>query len=102
MQSLKVVARSALAGVRAASGTASSSTSRRMKYPYTWTAKVALFPHRFMFENVWLIRYSIPAIILTFIFYVVPVHRAVNSPSAIAAHEEFMRKQAEAEAEHHH
>uniref|UniRef100_A0A023G6D9 Uncharacterized protein n=1 Tax=Amblyomma triste TaxID=251400 RepID=A0A023G6D9_AMBTT len=81
---------------------AGSATSRRMKYPYTFTAKVAQFPYKFHFQNFWLVRYYLCGGLVIYVFFIVlPIQRAVNSPAAVAAHKERMRKQAE-EHQHHH
>uniref|UniRef100_A0A1E1WYR7 Putative secreted protein n=1 Tax=Amblyomma aureolatum TaxID=187763 RepID=A0A1E1WYR7_9ACAR len=113
MQSLRqvagIVVRVARQQTTAAATSAASSavkaapaTGRRMKYPYTLTAKIAQFPYKFHFKNFWFIRYYLcGGFVVYFFFMVVPIHRAVNSPAAVAAHRELMRKQAE-EHQHRH
>ncbi|KAH6925160.1 hypothetical protein HPB50_001401 [Hyalomma asiaticum] len=84
-----------------AKAAASGASSRRMKYPYTMTAKIAQFPYRFHFEKFWLIRYFLcGGFVFYMVFIVYPIHKAVNSPQNVAAHKELMRKQAE-EHKHH-
>uniref|UniRef100_A0A6M2E1N1 Putative conserved plasma membrane protein n=1 Tax=Amblyomma tuberculatum TaxID=48802 RepID=A0A6M2E1N1_9ACAR len=114
MQSLRqvagIVVRVARLQTTAAATSASSSavkaapaTSRRMKYPYTMTAKIVQFPYKFHWQNFWLVRYYFcGGLVIYFVFMVLPIHRAVNSPAAVAAHKERMRKQAEEERQHHH
>lgn len=73
-----------------------------MKYPYTFTAKIVQFPYKFHFQNFWLVRYYLcGGFVIYMVFMVWPIHKAVNSPAAKAAHKELMRKQAE-EHQHHH
>ncbi|XP_064484540.1 uncharacterized protein LOC135397121 [Ornithodoros turicata] len=106
MQSAKLITRVLTSGVRSAATTAATKGSkgptRRLTYPYTYAQKIANFPYRFHYENMWLVRYLIPALALTYLFYIIPVNRAVNSPANYAAYEEAMRKQAEEDAAHHH
>uniref|UniRef100_A0A023FP45 Uncharacterized protein n=1 Tax=Amblyomma cajennense TaxID=34607 RepID=A0A023FP45_AMBCJ len=113
MQSLRqvagIVGRMARLQTTAAATSAASSavkaapaTGRRMKYPYTLTAKLAQFPYKFHFQNFWLVRYYLcGGLVIYFFFIVLPIHRAVNSPEAVAAHKERKRKMAE-EHQHHH
>lgn len=43
---------------------------RPMKYPYTYTAKIAQFPYKHYFKHSWLARYWIYSIIIcTPLFY---------------------------------
>lgn len=37
---------------------------RPMKFPYTFSAKLAQFPYKFYFKNQWIYRYYVPAVIL--------------------------------------
>ncbi|CAN8000068.1 unnamed protein product [Ixodes hexagonus] len=105
MQSLKQVAQSGVVCVRnaatAAGPRAGAASSRRMKFPYTLTAKIVQFPYRFHYENMWIIKFMVPAWVLYMLFVARPINNAVNSPSAKAAHKELMRKQAEAHAHGH-
>lgn len=39
---------------------------RPMKYPYTYTAKIARFPYKFYFQNSWLFRYWCYSLVATF------------------------------------
>ncbi|KAK2716549.1 hypothetical protein QYM36_006884 [Artemia franciscana] len=71
--------------------------SRRMKYPYTISAKIAQFPHRFYFEKSRHYRwwfYGMAASLPLFFW----ISSVANSPANIRAAEEKKRK----EAEHHH
>lgn len=38
---------------------------RPMKYPYTFSAKIAQFPYKFYWNNSWFYRYYVFGIILT-------------------------------------
>lgn len=47
-----------------------TSTGRRMKYPYTYTAKMAQFPYKFYFANSWLYKYWVVGLVCSLpIFY---------------------------------
>ncbi|XP_029830009.3 uncharacterized protein LOC115314984 [Ixodes scapularis] len=105
MQSLKQVAKCSVMCARnattAAAPKAGAASSRRMKFPYTFTAKLVQFPYKFHYNNMWLIKFMVPAWILYMVFIVRPIHKAVNSPAAVAAHKELMRKQAQEHAHGH-
>ncbi|XP_050036817.1 uncharacterized protein roh [Dermacentor andersoni] len=80
---------------------AAGATSRRMKYPYTLTAKIAQFPYKFHFKNFWLIRYYLcGGLVIYMVFMVYPIHKAVNSPANVEAHKKLMRKVAEQHGHH--
>lgn len=50
-------------------------TGRRMKYPYTYTAKIAQFPYKFYFTNSWLYKYWLVGLVVSLpVFY--KVHKA--------------------------
>ncbi|KAL1414799.1 hypothetical protein MTO96_007261 [Rhipicephalus appendiculatus] len=108
MQSVRLVA-GAIARLSRQQSTAAASPakavgagahSRRMKYPYTASAKIAQFPYKWHFQHFWLVRYFFcGGLVIYMVFMVYPINKAVNSPQAVAAHKELMRKQAE---EHHH
>ncbi|XP_037500706.1 uncharacterized protein LOC119374612 [Rhipicephalus sanguineus] len=110
MQSVRLVAgaiarlsrqQSTSAAASSAKTVATGAHSRRMKYPYTASAKIAQFPYKFHFQKFWLIRYFFcGGLVLYMVFMVYPINKAVNSPQAVAAHRELMRKQAE-EHQHH-
>ncbi|KAK9883877.1 hypothetical protein WA026_004816 [Henosepilachna vigintioctopunctata] len=73
--------------------------SRPMKFPYTFTAKIAQFPLKFYVKNNWIWRYYFIALaVSTPVFY--KIHRLVNSPENVARWAEIKRK--EKEAAHHH
>ncbi|KYN28418.1 PREDICTED: uncharacterized protein LOC108770428 [Trachymyrmex cornetzi] len=43
---------------------------RRMKYPYTFTAKIAQFPYKYYWKHSWLYRYFLLSSLITVpIFY---------------------------------
>lgn len=48
---------------------------RPMKYPYTYSAKIAQFPYKFYFQNSWLARYWVFGMVAVFpLFY--KIHKA--------------------------
>lgn len=52
-----------------------NAASRRMKYPYTYTAKLAQFPYKFYFTNSWLYKYWLVGMVVSApIFY--KIHKA--------------------------
>lgn len=56
---------------------AAAAPSRRMKYPYTFTAKMVQFPYKFHFQNFWLIRYYLcGGFVVYMVFIVWPIHKA--------------------------
>ncbi|KAJ3637760.1 hypothetical protein MTP99_001192 [Tenebrio molitor] len=71
--------------------------SRPMKYPYTFTAKIAQFPFKFYIKNNWMWRYYPIAVVLC-----IPVFNSIsklaNSPENVAKWAEIRRKEA---AGHH-
>uniref|UniRef100_A0A6G5AET0 Uncharacterized protein n=1 Tax=Rhipicephalus microplus TaxID=6941 RepID=A0A6G5AET0_RHIMP len=108
MQSLRLVAgtvarlsrQQSTSAASPAKTVAAGAHGRRMKYPYTLSAKIAQFPYKWHFQNFWFVRYFLcGGFVIYMVFIVYPIHKAVNSPAAVAAHKELMRKQAE---EHHH
>lgn len=46
-----------------------------MKFPYTYSAKIAQFPYKFYFQNSWLARYWVFGMIAVFPFFY-KVHKA--------------------------
>ncbi|KDR19571.1 uncharacterized protein LOC110829796 [Zootermopsis nevadensis] len=71
--------------------------SRPMKYPYTFSAKIAQFPLKHYFQNQWIWRYYFIALaVCTPIFY--SISRLANSPENKAKWAEIKRKERE---EHH-
>ncbi|KAB0803562.1 hypothetical protein PPYR_00532 [Photinus pyralis] len=71
--------------------------ARPMKYPYTFSAKVAQFPFKFYLNNSWLYRYYFIAVGVSIpIFY--KIQKLANSPANKAKWAEMKRKEA---AEHH-
>lgn len=48
---------------------------RAMKYPYTYSAKIAQFPYKFYFTNSWLYKYWLVGLVVSMpVFY--KVHKA--------------------------
>ncbi|CAH0550248.1 unnamed protein product [Brassicogethes aeneus] len=70
---------------------------RPMKFPYTFSAKVAQFPYKFYFSNQWIWKYYAVAMLVT-----IPLFKSIsnlsNSPENVAKWAEIRRKEA---AEHH-
>lgn len=49
---------------------AAKPVGRPMKYPYTFSAKIAQFPYKFYWKNSWLARYWIYGMVVSFpLFY---------------------------------
>ncbi|XP_044271425.1 uncharacterized protein LOC123015634 [Tribolium madens] len=72
---------------------------RPMKFPYTFSAKIAQFPFRYLYENNRFIRYYPHAVVLSIpIFYY--FHRLANSPANKQKWAEIRRK--EREKVHYH
>ncbi|KAF5274071.1 hypothetical protein FQR65_LT04469 [Abscondita terminalis] len=72
--------------------------SRPMKFPYTFSAKMAQFPYKFYINNSWVYKYYLIAVGVSIpIFY--KIHKLANSPGNRAKWAEQKRKEA---AEHHH
>nr|ABX75487.1 unkown [Lycosa singoriensis] len=53
---------------------------KHMKYPYTYTAKMAQFPYKFHWDNFWLPRFLVLGMAVSFPFFLF-VHRKVNTPA---------------------
>ncbi|KAJ6637444.1 hypothetical protein Bhyg_10174 [Pseudolycoriella hygida] len=71
---------------------------RPMKFPYTFSAKIAQFPLKFYVNNQWMWKFYIFGIVCTIpVFY--KIHKLANSPANVAKWAESKRKEAEA---HHH
>ncbi|VEN36646.1 unnamed protein product [Callosobruchus maculatus] len=72
--------------------------SRPMKFPYTFSAKLAQFPWKFYFQNQWIWKYYAVAVVCC-----IPIFKSIsnlaNSPENVAKWAEIRRKEA---AEHHH
>ncbi|KAJ8926064.1 hypothetical protein NQ315_009919 [Exocentrus adspersus] len=71
--------------------------SRPMKFPYTFSAKIAQFPFKFYLKNQWIWRYYAISVVVC-----LPVFKAIsnlaNSPENVAKWAEIRRREA---AEHH-
>ncbi|XP_060536631.1 uncharacterized protein LOC132708357 [Cylas formicarius] len=72
--------------------------SRPMKYPYTFSAKIAQFPWKFFAKHNWIVRYYVFGFLSAFPVFVA-VGRLANSPENVAKWAEIRRKEAEG---HHH
>ncbi|XP_013135660.1 PREDICTED: uncharacterized protein LOC106101095 [Papilio polytes] len=71
---------------------------RPMKFPYTFSAKIAQFPLKYYLQNQWVWRYWFIGIGVSLpIFY--KIHKMANSPENVSKWAEIRRKEA---AEHHH
>ncbi|XP_063871323.1 uncharacterized protein LOC135106335 [Scylla paramamosain] len=71
-------------------------SGRMMKYPYTFTGKIAQFPWGYYTKNVWLFKYygfGVAACIPIFMW----IQKMSNSPENVAKFE----AKKKAEAEHH-
>ncbi|XP_019865353.1 uncharacterized protein LOC109594569 isoform X2 [Aethina tumida] len=68
-----------------------------MKYPYTFTAKMAQFPWKHYFKNQWIWKYYAVSLLVC-----IPVFKSIsnlsNSPENVAKWAEIRRREA---AEHH-
>ena len=57
------------------SDAAKAEPGRPMKYPYTFSAKIAQFPYKFYLQNSWLARYWLVGIVASLpLFY--QIHKA--------------------------
>jgi len=72
-------------------------SGRQMKYPYTFSAKLALFPYRHHFQNHWVFKYYTFGLIASFPVFMW-LNGKINSPGNIQKYEEQMAKEA---AAHH-
>lgn len=76
-------------------------TSRQMKFPYTFTAKIAQFPLKYHIEKNWLWKYTIVGVVVSLpIFY--KIHRMANSPANVEKWRLIKEKERAADAEGHH
>ncbi|XP_077296789.1 reduction of Rh1 [Arctopsyche grandis] len=74
--------------------------ARPMKYPYTYSAKLAQFPYKFHINNQWFYKYYIFGFAATVpIFYY--FQKLSNSPGNVAKFAEAKRKEAEELAHGH-
>ncbi|KAG7154369.1 uncharacterized protein LOC121856305 [Homarus americanus] len=61
-------------------------TGRTMKYPYTFTAKLASFPYSYILKNVWMCKYYLAGVVLSMpLFY--KIQQLSNSPANVAKFE---------------
>uniref|UniRef100_A0A182N166 Uncharacterized protein n=1 Tax=Anopheles dirus TaxID=7168 RepID=A0A182N166_9DIPT len=75
----------------------SDPVARPMKFPYTFSAKLAQFPIQHYFKNQWIWRYYFIAFGVSIpLFY--KIHKLANSPANQAKWAESKRKE---HAEHH-
>ncbi|XP_012266202.2 uncharacterized protein LOC105691943 [Athalia rosae] len=71
---------------------------RPMKFPYTFSAKIAQFPYAHYFNNQWLYRYFCYGTLLAIpVFW--KLQKMSKSPENVAKYQEMRRREA---AEHHH
>ncbi|XP_074042198.1 uncharacterized protein [Leptinotarsa decemlineata] len=72
--------------------------SRPMKFPYTFSAKLAQFPWKYHLKNQWLWKYYAISVVVC-----IPIFKSIsnlaNSPANVAKWAEIRRREAE---EHHH
>ncbi|XP_046997453.1 uncharacterized protein LOC124612969 [Schistocerca americana] len=73
-------------------------SDRRMKFPYTFSAKIAQFPLRFYLKNQWVWRYYFISLVACSPVFIA-ISRLANSPANKAKWAEMKRKEL---AEHHH
>merc|ERR1711973_209473 len=74
-------------------------SGRQMKYPYTFSAKLALFPYRHHIQNHWVFKYYTFGLIASFPVFMW-LSGKINSPGNIKKYEDQMAKEA-AEAHGH-
>ncbi|CAG9761361.1 unnamed protein product [Ceutorhynchus assimilis] len=67
---------------------------RPMKYPYTFSAKIAQFPYKFYFKNNFLCRWYLVGILAALPLFK-KISNMANSPENVAKWAEIRRKQAE-------
>ncbi|KAG4068634.1 hypothetical protein HA402_002325 [Bradysia odoriphaga] len=76
---------------------AAKPVGRPMKFPYTFSAKIAQFPYKFYFQNQWIWKfYAVGVLVSIPVFY--KISQLANSPGNVAKWAEAKRK----EAESHH
>jgi len=68
-------------------------SGRQMKYPYTLSAKIALFPYRHHFQNHWVYKYYTFGLIASFPIFMW-LNGQINSPGNIKKFEEAKAKEA--------
>ncbi|XP_071533889.1 uncharacterized protein roh isoform X4 [Panulirus ornatus] len=61
-------------------------SGRTMKFPYTFSSKVALFPYNYYFKNVWFVRYYIVGATLCIPVFTW-IQKQACSPANVAAFE---------------
>lgn len=73
--------------------------SRRVIYPYTLGAKIALFPYKFYWNNSWPFKFSIYGFLLSFpVFY--KIQKLATSPVNVKRFESLHKKTLEEYKEH--
>ncbi|XP_043271493.1 uncharacterized protein roh [Venturia canescens] len=65
---------------------------RRMKYPYTYTAKLMSFPFAHYYKHAWVAKYFVFGFLLT-LPVMAKITTAVNNPENVAKWKEIRRKQ---------
>ncbi|KAI9555811.1 hypothetical protein GHT06_018327 [Daphnia sinensis] len=68
-------------------------SGRMMKYPYTFTAKLAMFPWKHHMSTSWIYRYYAIGVVATLPVFVW-LNGKINSPGNIKKYEEQMAKEA--------
>ncbi|KAG5887017.1 hypothetical protein JTB14_018395 [Gonioctena quinquepunctata] len=71
-----------------------AATSRPMKYPYTFSAKIAQFPYRYYYDNSWTYRYYIFALAASMPVFMY-ISKLANSSENKAKWAEIRRKDEE-------
>ncbi|BET01741.1 Hypothetical protein NTJ_14557 [Nesidiocoris tenuis] len=70
---------------------APAATGRPMRYPYTLTAKLAQFPFKYHYNNVWLFKYWLFGIAVSLPLFV-KIGRASFAPANVKTWEEIRRR----------
>ncbi|CAD6232001.1 GSCOCG00001694001-RA-CDS [Cotesia congregata] len=65
---------------------------RMMKYPYTWTAKLQMFPYKYYWKHAWMTKYWCIGLLCTVPIYW-KIGRMVNSPENVEKWREIRRKE---------
>lgn len=77
----------------------SDTTSRQMKVPYTFAAKIAQFPLKHYLKNQWIWKYYIIAVVCCIpVFY--KIGKMSNSPENVEKWKELKRREKEEYADH--
>ncbi|XP_046652664.1 uncharacterized protein LOC124343372 [Daphnia pulicaria] len=74
-------------------------SGRMMKYPYTLTAKIGMFPFKHHMSKSWIYKYYAVGVLTTFPIFVW-LNDKINSPGNIKKYEDQMAKEAALLHEH--